>query len=202
MPVTIKSLRNIIEKIISLSGDNDPDFQLVDIEKIQEEKAYQGLRIRLNSQLGQMKDSFHLDVVTGETLEQKAIRWKYQPLLEDEKIPIYIYHPEQILAEKMQTILQRGLANTRMKDFYDVYVTPITTDIDFETFSKDFKLVMEERKTVELWEFRKEILNMIISDEKMNNEWLQYAKTHGFVGDISFENVTNSITQLFNKIII
>lgn len=197
--VNIKNLRNIIYEIISLSEAGDPEFQLVDIENIQEEKAYQGLRIRLNARLGQMRDSFHLDVVTGETLEQKAIKWKYQPLLEQEKIPIYIYHPEQILAEKMQTILQRGLANTRMKDFYDIYIIPMTTDIDSEIITKDFKLVMNERKTAELWSIHSEILDLVVSDKKMNNEWLRYSKTHIFVGNISFEDVINSARQLFNK---
>ena len=50
-----------------------------------------------------------------------AVEYKYKLMFEDRSISVLSYNLETLLAEKMQTILARGLANTRMRDFYDVY---------------------------------------------------------------------------------
>lgn len=194
------TLSKIIKEIISNKDESSPDFNLIDVQKIQEEKAYQGLRVRIMGQLGQMKDNFHLDVVTGETLEQRAIEWDYQPLIGDKKIPIYIYRPEQILAEKLQTVLERGIANTRMKDFYDVYIIPATTQLDIDDLSDDFKSVMHSRDTEELWTIRESVLDLIATDQKMHNEWINYSKKNKFAKKLSFERVLSSVNILFKKI--
>lgn len=194
------TLNKIIEEIISNKDENGPDFKLIDIEEIQEEKAYQGLRVRIMGRLGQMKDNFHLDVVTGETLEQRAIKWDYQPLIGDKKIPIYIYRPEQILAEKLQTILEREIANTRMKDFYDVYIIPATTLLDIDDLSDNFKSVMHARDTEELWMMRRSVLDLISTDQKMYGEWINYSKKNKFAEDLSFEQVLSAVNTLFGKI--
>jgi len=194
------TLSKIIKEIISNKDESSPDFNLIDVQEIQEEKAYQGLRVRIMGQLGQMKDNFHLDVVTGETLEQRAIEWDYQPLIGDKKIPIYIYRPEQILAEKLQTVLERGIANTRMKDFYDVYIIPATTQLDIDDLSDDFKSVMHSRDTEELWTIRESVLDLIATDQKMHNEWINYSKKNKFAKKLSFERVLSSVNILFKKI--
>ncbi|MFC6176242.1 nucleotidyl transferase AbiEii/AbiGii toxin family protein [Companilactobacillus huachuanensis] len=200
MAVNSSTLSKVIQEIISNKDENGPVFKLLDIEEIQEEKAYQGLRVRIMGQLGQMKDNFHLDVVTGETLEQRAIKWDYQPLIGDRKIPIYIYRPEQILSEKLQTILERGIANTRMKDFYDVYIIPATTTLDIDDLSVDFITVMHERGTEELWKMRKSVLDLIAADQKMHGEWINYSKKNKFAEYLSFEQVLIAVNILFEKI--
>ena len=61
-----------------------------------------------------------IDISTGDVITPREIRYEYSLLLENKSIQLWSYNLETILAEKIQTILSRGLLNTRMRDFYDV----------------------------------------------------------------------------------
>lgn len=111
-----------------------------------------------------------------------------------------IYRPERILAEKLQTLLERGLLNTRMKDFYDIYIIPKFTSIDFNILSEAFSVVMKERGSLNQWNRKKRLLLMIKNDKVMNDLWGRYAKTHSFVREVSYEDTLDSARKLFDKI--
>ena len=70
-------------------------------------------------------------------------------LIEDKKIELWAYNVETILAEKMQTILARSTLNTRMRDFYDVYVlmSVYGKNIDYSTLESAFKETCKKRWT-------------------------------------------------------
>lgn len=71
--------------------------------------------------LENLKIPFHIDISTGDIITPRAIEYKYKKLLEDDYIEIYTYNQETVIAEKLQTILSRKIANSRMKDYYDLY---------------------------------------------------------------------------------
>ena len=147
-----------------------------------------------------MSDDFHLDVATGEKIIPSEILWKYTPILGEAQFDIFIYRPERILAEKLQTALDRGVLNTRMKDFYDIYTIPKFSNINMETLSLSFKVVMTERNTLNQWSRRNTIIMMIKEDEDMNKNWLNYKKSHDFVGELNFIDVVQATQLLLNKI--
>lgn len=194
------TLTNIIETVIQTEDNVGPEFILVDITPIREERTYQGLRVRLAGKLGQMRDNFHLDVATGETLVPAAISWNYTPLLGDEKIPIFRYQSERILGEKLQTVLERSIVNTRMKDFYDIYIISKLVPTNDQLLAEAFRTVMTERHTLDLWNDWDAILALIGSDKEMLSEWEKYVKNQTFVGSISFEETLTAIANYFKKI--
>lgn len=61
-----------------------------------------------------------VDISTGDVIAPRAIEYNYKLLLDDRSISHWSYNLETILAEKLQTVLARGLLNTRMRDFYDI----------------------------------------------------------------------------------
>ena len=63
-----------------------------------------------------------MDLSTGDAITPSAIEYKYRLMFEDRTILLKSYNIETILAEKLQTILSRGILNTRMRDFYDIHV--------------------------------------------------------------------------------
>jgi len=115
-------------------------------------------------------------------------------------IQILIYRPERILAEKLQTVLVRGLANTRSKDFYDIHIIPKTTKIDIDILSKAFEVVMNERQSLELWNSRESILNMMHQNKHLKNLWKGYGDSHSFVGKLTFDETLDDINSLFHQI--
>ncbi|MGP4116653.1 nucleotidyl transferase AbiEii/AbiGii toxin family protein [Levilactobacillus zymae] len=198
--VDVPTLTTIIKSLLAQPLGDNCHYQLIDIQPIQEEKAYQGLRIRLRGKLGQMQDNFHLDVATGEKLVPSAISWEYQPLIGLEKIPIYIYRPERILAEKLQTVLARSIANTRMKDFYDIFAISKFTTIAVDILSTAFITVMAERQTSDLWEVHDLTLTLIKHSQNMQRLWQHYANEHTFVGNLTFSETLEVANRLFIEI--
>jgi len=198
--VNDETLTIIIEKIIGNDLEEPIKYSLIDIAPIQEDKDYSGLRIRIKAKLGNMIDKFHLDVATGEELNPSEIEWSYQPILGNKSVSILIYRPERILAEKLQTVLDRGVLNTRMKDFYDIYTIPKFANINNETLSLSFKIVMTERDTLNQWNRRKRLLSMIRNDEDMKEMWNKYRKLHSFVGSLKFDDTLDTVNKLLNII--
>lgn len=198
--VNTKTLTKMIKEIIDILPENNIKYSLLDIAPIQEDKDYSGLRVKIKAQLGNMIDKFHLDVATGEELNPSEIEWSYRPILSKEPVSILIYRPERILAEKLQTVLDRGVLNTRMKDFYDIYTIPKFVNINNETLSLAFKVVMTERNSLKQWDRRERLISMIRADEEMKAMWENYKKNHTFVGNIDFKDTLDSVTNLLKEI--
>lgn len=62
-----------------------------------------------------------LDFSTDDAITPGAVELSYPRLLEDGEIPIMAYNLETLLAEKLETVISRGVTNTRMRDFYDIF---------------------------------------------------------------------------------
>lgn len=71
--------------------------------------------------LDRMRQPIKIDISTDDVITPKAIEYDYKLMFEDRTISVLTYNKETLLAEKMQTIINRGIANTRLRDFYDVY---------------------------------------------------------------------------------
>lgn len=69
-----------------------------------------------------MRETFNIDVATGDPITPKEINYKYNLLIENRYINILAYNLETVLAEKLETILTRGEKSSRMKDYYDIYI--------------------------------------------------------------------------------
>ena len=63
-----------------------------------------------------------IDVTTGDKITYKEINYKYNLLLEKRSIEIWTYNVETIIAEKYESIIKRSILNTRIRDFYDLYM--------------------------------------------------------------------------------
>lgn len=70
-----------------------------------------------------MKDSFHIDIATGDPIHPGPDDYKYESLTGNEIYKVWSYNLETILAEKIETILSKLEASSRMKDYYDIYLT-------------------------------------------------------------------------------
>ena len=63
-----------------------------------------------------------VDITTGDMITPRAVEYSFRLLFEDRSISILAYNLETVLAEKLETILSRSTASTRMRDYYDVYI--------------------------------------------------------------------------------
>ena len=118
--LTKEETTRIINEIKDISLDDHIEFILNDVSDIMDNMEYPGIRIHMVAELENLIVPIKIDISTGDVITPREIRYEYPLLLEDKSIQLWSYNLETILAEKIQTILSRGLLNTRMRDFYDV----------------------------------------------------------------------------------
>ncbi len=118
-------------------------------EPIRDQAEYPGVRVSIEAWLDKTKQVMKVDVTSGDMITPKAVGFSFQLLLEDRRISILAYNLETVLAEKLETILSRGPANSRMRDYYDVYVLTAQRepDINWSLFERAFKRTETRRGT-------------------------------------------------------
>ena len=122
MKLNKESLKNMIEDIINISIEDNCSFEIANIEEIRLEDEYSGYNVMLKVKMDKIWDYISIDVTTGDTITYKEINFVYTTILEKEKIEVLSYNNETIIAEKFEAIISRGIINTRMKDYYDLYM--------------------------------------------------------------------------------
>jgi len=198
LPLTMSEAERIINEIIKVPLDDGVDFEIINASTIMEEHDYSGIRFTLVSYFDKMKEHIKIDISTGDAITPAAVMYSYKLMFEDRTIPIYTYNIETLLAEKLETVMARGLANTRMRDFYDIHVilereknTIITEDLH-----DAFIATCQKRDTVHLIPLFYEIINEIQQSDSMKNYWNNYTNNNFLTSELSWEDVTLSTLEL------
>ena len=195
-------LKEIFSDIIATDADDSITFEIADISPIRDEDAYGGFSILLTGHLENVRQSFHVDVATGDPITPTDIEYSYQSLISNETIAFRAYNLETVIAEKLQTILSRGLLNSRCKDYYDIYIINQLQrkNISIPNLKKAFVTTCQYRKTP----FEKEesflILDEISGSDILQTRWKNYAKKASFAKDITFETTIESCKEILDCI--
>ena len=138
----------IITTILTNPNDDGLEFNTKEIvvEPIRQEEIYNSLRVKLKCSLLTAKIFFHIDINTGDPIWPPATRVEVPRILGGEPIPLDGYSIEMILAEKLVTTIQRGIANTRWRDFVDINSLS-KENFDTITLTKAITKVAEHRNT-------------------------------------------------------
>ena len=171
---TVKSLNltkdnavRIVEDIISIDIDDGVRFQITKVTDIMEEHDYPGIRFMLETTLDKMRQTIKIDISTGDIITPRAVEYSYRLMFENRAISLWTYNLETLLAEKLETIMARGTANTRMRDFYDIYVISNRETYDREILKKAFAATSTKRNTTnQIPDFRT-ILSTVDTDDGM-----------------------------------
>lgn len=192
-----------VENIIKIDIDDGINFEFKKIKEIRPEDEYGGFNISLLGHLENIKVAVNIDIATGDPITPEPIQYKYKCVLDEEALTFSSYNFETILAEKLQTVLKRGVFNSRSKDFYDLYIIYKLRfdEMNINVLKEAFKRTCEYRKSIFTLEESEEIINEIKEDTSMQLRWNSYAKKNNFAKDILFSNVIDSIRALINIII-
>ena len=195
-------LREIFSDIIATNADDSITFEIADISPIRDEDAYGGFSILLTGHLENVRQSFHVDVATGDPITPTDIEYSYQSLISNETIAFRAYNLEAVVAEKLQTILSRGMLNSRCKNYYDIYIINQLQrkNISIPDLKKAFVTTCQYRKTP----FEKEesllILEEISRSNILQTRWNNYARKASFAKDITFEATVESCKEILDCI--
>jgi predicted nucleotidyltransferase component of viral defense system len=123
----------------------DPDT--IRVVPIREEQEYQGQRVKLTAFLGNARIPIQVDIGFGDVVTPKPRKIKYPTLLDFPAPRIRACPRETVVAEKLQAMVILGIANSRMKDFYDVYVLARDFTFDGAILTRAIKATFRRRKT-------------------------------------------------------
>ena len=198
IPLTKNEVEKVFNEILNMDIDDEVLFKIISIKDIRLEDEYGGFRLNILSKLDNNKTYITVELTTGDVITPREIKYNYNSIFEDKKIPIMSYTIETILAEKFQTVVNRGLLNTRLKDFYDIYILVNTkmSEVSKENLINAIKNTFKRRKTLLDIEQINEIINDLISDNNMNSLWENAVSKNSYAKNIRFEDTIDAIKQI------
>ena len=129
-------IQQTMEEICDIeTGNNFISIEVLGTEQIAVEKKYPGVKTKFRSHIGNVRVPFPIDIGIDDVIIPEPVKRKIATRLSDFEQPeIYTYSLESTIAEKLDAILQRMEATSRMKDFYDLYYLSGMFDFDGSTF--------------------------------------------------------------------
>ena len=200
--LSVENAERIISKIKDIDIGDCVTFEIKEISNIMDEMEYPGIRFTMNALMGKMITPMKIDISTGDVITPKAVEYSYKLLLEDRSISLWSYNLETILAEKLQTVLARGVLNTRMRDFYDIktLLDIYEQEIDKGIFKEAFNATCGKRGTEQLTADALHILSAIKNDEQLHGHWECYKSKYPYAAEISYEDIIDSTKALVSKL--
>ena len=193
-----ETIIKMINEIVSIKIDDNAKLSYLGIEPIRDEDEYGGFRVTIQVEYETMKQSFHIDIATGDPMTPKEIRYKYLPLLGDYYVDFYAYNMETILAEKIETMLNRLELNGRTRDFYDIYLIykKEWQNINMNYFRKAINKTFTKR------EYKGdpfEGLDIIRNSEILKERWNKYQRNFSYAEGIEFEDIMNCLEIMIEQ---
>ena len=197
---TEENIVKMITEIINIDVEDNVKFVIEKTELIRDEDEYGGLRITINFMLENMRDSFHIDIATGDPIHPGPDDYKYESLIGNEVYKIWSYNLETVLAEKIETILSKLEASSRMKDYYDIY---LIHKFKFNKINKTkFRGAVE--KTFEKREFNADLianLNVIKDSKVLRDKWTSYSRKNSYARNLEFNETIKCLEEFIDIII-
>ena len=199
--VSLTDVETIISNIIAIPIDDGVSFRIKRISEIMEEADYPGVRVSMETKFDGVITPLKIDISTGDVITPKEIRYRFNLMLEDRTIEVWAYNLETVLAEKLETVISRNVTNTRMRDFYDIY---ILQKLHGEQLNKEILwnavvATAKKRGTLEQIESGdiREIFDEIETSSVMEKLWKTYQKNYSYAVDISWHIVMESVRYLY-----
>ena len=201
MPLSVENAREMIEEIIAVPIDDGMTFSIKSVGEIMDEAEYTGVRVNLEATLETMRTPLKVDISTGDIITPREVLYTFKLMFEERTISILAYNLETVLAEKMETVIARGVANTRLRDYYDLYIlqNEYTHAMNIEQFKAAFLATSKKRNSIQLITEGNRILKELADSEVMQGLWKSYQKKFSYAEDISWEMVMDSIEKLFEQ---
>ena len=197
LPLTPEAIRSALEDVCDIAFDDGVVFEIGTISPIREDDIYGGYRVMLNAKFDTLLTPLSIDVSTGDAITPPAVQYNVSEIFDDEKsYELWAYNIETVMAEKVETILRRGVFNTRPRDFYDTYILTTTQKFDNAVFADALSATAKHRGTTEQIADVPSILYNIEESPELKTMWGKYRKQFSYAKDITYEQIMDSIKTL------
>jgi predicted nucleotidyltransferase component of viral defense system len=147
---SVTHVGQVFRAVCALAVEDDGlvfDANSVTAERIKEDQDYEGVRVHCRVRLENAEIVLQIDIGFGDAVTPRTSRIRYPTLLDFPAPDLKAYPRQTVVAEKYQAMVALGIANSRMKDFYDLWVLARTFEFDGPTLSRAIQATFRRRKT-------------------------------------------------------
>lgn len=197
MPLDTIAAKAMVEEIVAVPVDDNIRFEINDFGTIMDDAEYSGVRISLNAFLDATRIPLKIDISTGDAITPAAVIYQYKLMFEERYITLWAYNLETVLAEKIETVLSRSVLNTRLRDFYDLYVLQDTgLEIDKATLAAALTATARKRGSEQALALYERTLDEIRISPLMREQWERYQGKNNYAAGIVWDDVISDIRAL------
>lgn len=192
--VSKDKMLKVLNEILSINLKDGVKFDVVDITDIREDDEYGGNKYHIVGKLQSLKVNLEIDISTGDKVTPRELKYKYPLTFEDRTIMITSYN--------IETVLRRGVFNSRMKDFYDIYyfLTKLRKDIDINILKEAVDNTFTKRNSFEYLNDYEQIINSIIGNERIEKLWNIYSNKYKYANGIDITEILNLLKDIINEV--
>jgi hypothetical protein len=174
---TPEAIRGIVAECLSIQLDDGLVFESeIHAEPITVEDRYPGVRVKVAGDLGGARFVLRLDVGIDDAVVPEPGWVDYPVLLHDESPRILAYQPATAIAEKFQAMIEIGLANSRMKDYHDIWMLSRTLEFDGQDLADAMRATFERRDTELPTEIPAELTREYTEQVETSRMWDTYRR--------------------------
>lgn len=179
--------------------DDGVKFQLKSISEIMDEAEYPGIRVSMSTTFDGVVTPLKIDISTGDAITPREVRYSFKLMLEDRSIDIWAYNLETVLAEKLETIITRTTTNTRMRDFYDIYILEQLhgTTLNPKILHDALLATAHKRGSEKYLNQAEEVFDEVENDSVMQKLWEAYRKKFSYASDLEWDVIMKAIRRLY-----
>lgn len=184
-----------------LNQSKEIKFTIKSCDEIKSNDEYKGYRLKIEAAINNISQPLSIDVATADVITPDKVNYGYRSSFGNE-INIYSYPLETYLAEKLETIYAKGMFNSRMKDFYDIFILKLEMNnhIRVDILRRALNATFENRGSQFSVEEMLDLLQDIKNDDTMISYWNKYANANLFLNDIPFSMIIDTCMQLLYNI--
>ncbi|MDR6306026.1 putative nucleotidyltransferase component of viral defense system [Nitrobacter vulgaris] len=182
--------------ILALNDDDGVEFDVgaLRVDRIREELEYGGLRLRTTASISGARINLTIDIGFGDAMEPGAEMLDYPTMLAFPAPRLRAYARETVIAEKFQAMVALGRANSRMKDFYDIWILSKSFDFAGDRLARAIAATFARRETAVPVDLPDALTPAFANDEQKQRQW------NAFVRDVSadpgsLEDIVTSLAE-------
>lgn len=197
--VNVEDIENLISSIVTVPIDDGVKFQLKSISEIMDEAEYPGIRVGMSTTFDGVVTPLKIDISTGDAITPREVRYSFKLMLEDRSIDIWAYNLETVLAEKLETIITRTTTNTRMRDFYDIYILEQLhgTTLNPKILHDALLATAHKRGSEKYLNQAEEVFDEVENNPVMQKLWDTYRKKFSYASDLEWDVIMKAIRGLY-----
>ena len=196
MPNNVGNMRKVFESIFSVECDDALRYDLDTLEgkDITEFKEYHGVNVSIMAYLDKTRIPVSIDIGFGDVVYPDRVKMEFPVLLDMEAPEIYAYSISSVISEKFEAIVSLGDANSRYKDFYDIYILAERYDLDGIELKGAIKETFEHRETGfdDIFAFTGDF----ITSEIHQSRWKAFLKKKKALVKVELNDVVNLLRTL------